>query len=157
MSYSVWASPLLCSSVAVTLASKTGLTLVYCEALFNVCIHPPSDQTMIPNTFPSSLPHFKLRVSPPRWVDLKAYLKPQLSSSLFPFSSNASSTHRYRAHASLNPLVKYKLKNWSCLCKLIGSKGLAIAQHTERRNHLKCRIHTFLCWVLFTTRGKYII
>lgn len=57
MSYSVWASPLLCSSVAVTLASKIQLTLVYCEALFNVCIHPPSDQTMTPNTLLFSLPH----------------------------------------------------------------------------------------------------
>lgn len=62
MSYSVWTSPLLCFLVAVTLASKIWLTLVYCETLFNVCIHPPSDQTMIPNTLPSSLPHFKLRV-----------------------------------------------------------------------------------------------
>lgn len=73
MSYSVWASPLLCSSVAVTLASKIQLTLVDCEALFNICIHPPSDQTMIPNTLLYSLPHLLQAQSV---TSLKAYLKP---------------------------------------------------------------------------------
>lgn len=111
MSYSVWASPLLCSSVAVTLASKIQLTLVYCEALFNVCILPPSDQTMTPNTLLFSLPHLLQAQSVTSQVSRpESLFKTIAFLFFFPFSSNVSSTHCYRSHASLNPLVKYKLQ-----------------------------------------------